>query len=109
MFIDEKTLFAQAAAERQAEKDYEMSCARTFSFEYEIPSLNVRRTANIVSYNEEQAHALLRSQMPREWLKVGYNVTGFESRQRIDLIHPQVFEHYKKLIEAAKPTSAKKR
>lgn len=107
MFQDQSELFKQAAEERQAMKNYEMSCARTFTFDYEIPQIGVRRTANIVAFSEEQAHNLLRSQMPKEWLKIGYSVTQFESRIRIDLIHPSVFEHYKKLITEPAPPKKK--
>jgi hypothetical protein len=78
-----------------------MSCARTFSFEFEAPSINVRRTVNIVAMNEEAATALLYRQLPPEWVRAGLNITGFESRQRVDLIDPHVITEYQKRMVSA--------
>lgn len=104
MFIDEKTLFEQAAAEREAQSKYENSCARTYSFSYEVPKLNIRRTCNIVAGSEQKAQAILFKQLPKEWLVAGLNITQLESRQRVDLIDPTLFDEYKKrIIEEVKP------
>lgn len=102
MLLNQEEFFKKANQERLTIKEYEVSCARVYGIEYEVPALGVRLSCNIVAFSQEQAERLLYKQVPKEWIQKGINITAHEAKARVDLIASDCFEIYNKRLVAAK-------